>query len=135
MFLSSKCPCSISHLPSLNSIAKNYIGKGYKFVAFHSNVNEDIQSSKTFFRAANLEFPVIQDTNAKIADAFKAFKTPHVFILNPKGEIIFQGGVDNSKIAEKASRFYLKEALEAIELGKLPKEKEVRVLGCEIKRF
>lgn len=134
LFLSSKCPCSISHLPTINLIARNYIDKGYKFIAFHSNVNEDVESSKAFFKAAKLEFPIIRDSKAEIADAFKAFKTPHVFVLNPKGEVVFQGGVDNSKVAEKASRFYLQEALEAIQDGKLPKEKEVRVLGCEIKR-
>jgi peroxiredoxin len=134
MFLSAKCPCSASHQEALNSLSEKFGPLGYTFVAINSNANEDLEFSKKYFQKAKLKFPVIKDSNSEIANHFSAYKTPHVFIVNPKGEILFQGGVDNSKVAEKASRFYLKDALESIQNGELPREKEVRVLGCEIKR-
>ena len=133
-FLSTRCPCSASHQPVLNEIQKEFEPAGFQFVGIHSNANEDLEEARQFFKKAGLTFPVIQDTRSQIADKYQAFKTPHVYIISPTQEILFQGGVDNSKLAEKATRFYLKDALLAIKAGKKPAEKEVRVLGCEIKR-
>jgi len=134
VFLSAKCPCSASHQPVLNEMAKEFEKAGIRFVGVHSNANEDSKLSEEYFKNAALSFPVVRDEKAKLADQFEAFKTPHVFVVSPKLEILYQGGVDNSKLVEKASRHYLKEALLAIRDGKSPPEKNVRVLGCEIKR-
>jgi peroxiredoxin len=133
-FLSTRCPCSASHQPVLNEIYKEFVPAGFQFIGIHSNANEDLEEAKAFFKKAGLAFPVIQDDQSALADRYQAFKTPHVYIISPTQEILFQGGVDNSKLAEKATRFYLKDALQAIRQGKKPPEKEVRVLGCEIKR-
>jgi len=134
IFLSSKCPCSNSHLSALNQLAKKFNDDGFSFVGVHSNVNEDYNESRQYFQSSKLSFPVIQDVNAKIADTYEAFKTPHVFVVSPQRKMLYQGGVDDSKVMQKAKRQYLLEALLAIRNGKEPAEKNVRVLGCEIKR-
>jgi hypothetical protein len=134
VFLSAKCPCSASHQPVLSQLADLFGKEGFNFVGVHSNANEEIGFSQGHFKSAKLTFPVIQDKETKIADYFKAFKTPHVFVVSPDLKILFQGGVDNSKLVERATRHYLKDALSAINEGKQPVQREVRVLGCEIKR-
>lgn len=134
VFLSARCPCSASHHPVLNQIYKEFGSPDFQFVGIHSNANERVEESQQFFKNAKIAFPVIQDTQTLIADKYEAFKTPHVFVVSPSQEVLFQGGVDNSKISEKATQFYLRDALRAIREGKKPAQKEVRVLGCEIKR-
>jgi peroxiredoxin len=134
VFLSSKCPCSASHQATLRELAKEFEKDGFNFVGVNANTNEDIDLAREHFKNAKLGFPVIRDEKAKIADEFSAFKTPHVFVVSPKLEVLFQGGVDNSKLVERANRHYLRDALIAIREGKEPAEKNVRVLGCEIKR-
>lgn len=131
-FLSAKCPCSQSHEATLAKLAAEF--PAIKFVAVHSNTDEDITFSKEHFSKARLPFAVIQDAHAKIAKELGAFKTPHVFVISPRGDILFNGGVDDSHFPEKAEKHYLKEALLAIVAGQEPKEKEVRTLGCIIKR-
>ena len=115
-------------------LAKEFGKAGFNFLGIHSNANEGLEDSRKYFQNSKLDIPVIQDGHSKIADEYKAFKTPHVFIVSPKLEILFQGGIDNSKMAHKADRFYLKDALTAIRNGNPLTEKNVRVLGCEIKR-
>ena len=134
LFLSTRCPCSNSHLPALNALAQEFSPLGFEFVGIHSNANEELAESFDHFQRAKLQFPVIQDNEGKIADYFRAHKTPHVFVVSPTGKMLFQGGVDNSRLLEKADRHYLKDALLALKNGKEPPEKEVRVLGCQILR-
>jgi peroxiredoxin len=133
IFLSARCPCSASHQGVINLLSKEFKAPEFRFVGIHSNSDENLETARNHFKEA-FEFPVIQDEQAILADEFRAYKTPHVFVLGPKRQVLFQGGVDNSHHAHQATKHYLKEALVAIREGKEILEKEVRVLGCAIKR-
>lgn len=132
LFLSAHCPCSMSHEPIIKKLAEDF--KGFRFFAIHSNQNETEDETKKHFIQANLGFPILQDEGAEIADHFGALKTPHSFILNSQGQIVFQGGIDESQNAENAKKPYLRWALEALSHGQLPPESKVRTLGCIIQR-
>jgi len=132
VFISGKCPCSISHMKELASLAKDY--PHFRFVGVHSNADETAEAYKVFFERSDLGFPVIQDEGAKIADQFKAFKTPHAYVLGPKGEVLYQGGVSNSHNFPDASEKYLRQALSEIEAGKSVQTPQTRTLGCVISR-
>lgn len=131
-FLSAVCPCSDSHMQELSSLAKEY--GDFEFIAVHSNVDEEEGPTKTYFTENKLPFPIVQDTGAKLADQFKALKTPHVFVVAPGGDILYQGGVSSSKDFARADRKYLREALSDLHAGKAVKTPEGRTLGCVISR-
>lgn len=132
IFMSAKCPCSDSHLPLIKNMATRY--KDFKFAVVHSNLDETKAESQKYFKKAGLMFDVIQDVKTQIADQFQAYKTPHAFILNPNGEIIYQGGVTNSSHASAADEFFLEKALSEINSGKTVSTPEGRTLGCVILR-
>jgi len=132
LFLSAKCPCSRSHETDLEKLSKDF--PEMKFVAVNSNADENEELAGFHFREAGLSFPIIRDHGTRIADEFRALKTPHAFVVGPKGECWFNGGVDDTKDAAKATQHYLKAALTDLREGREPKEKNVRTLGCTIKR-
>jgi cytochrome oxidase Cu insertion factor (SCO1/SenC/PrrC family) len=41
---------------------------------------------------------VLLDESGKVGHAYGAIKTPHVFVIDPKGNLIYRGGVDNAPI-------------------------------------
>lgn len=132
VFLSSTCPCSNSHMQELASLEKEY--PDFAFIGIHSNTDEKKDATQAYFREAKLPFPVLQDNGAKIADELKAYKTPHAFVMKPNGEILYQGGVSNSHALDRASRKYLREALEDASQGRPVRTPEGRTLGCVIAR-
>jgi peroxiredoxin len=132
VFLSAKCPCSNSHMAELKSLSHDY--PEFNFVGVHSNVDEAVDLSKTYFAQEALPFSVIQDASAAIADQYQAFKTPHAFVIQADGKILYQGGVSSSKTFAKADHKFLREALENIHLGQTVEKPEGRTLGCAIAR-
>lgn len=132
VFVSATCPCSESHEEILKSLSKEF-GK-ISFIAVHSNANESPKESKEHFSKTNFPFLILQDDSAKIADEFGALKTPHAFVVNGTGDVIFSGGVTNSANAKMANKQYLKEALLSVQAEKLPEPKVARALGCVITR-
>lgn len=132
IFMSAKCPCSASHESLLKDMSAQF--KDFNFIAVHSNSDENSEMTKEHFRAAALPFPVIQDSKSRIANELGALKTPHAFILNPAGEVIYQGGVTDSHVGPSAKKQFLKDALEDVQAGKPVRMKEGRALGCFIQR-
>jgi hypothetical protein len=132
VFLSALCPCSNSHVDELKSLAKIY--GSIAFVGVHSNANEKLETAKSYFSSAKLPFSVIQDSRHDLADQLKAVRTPHAFVLNSEGQILYKGGVSDSSDCSKAGRKYLREALADIDSGKPVRTPEGRALGCAISR-
>lgn len=132
LFMSAKCPCSNSHIPVVKKMVSEF--PQFQFVVVHSNADESKQDSQTYFKKAELNIPVIQDDQAKLADSFKAFKTPHAFVIAANGEVLYQGGVTNSANGPAADQNYLQNALAAINEGKPVAVANGRTLGCVISR-
>lgn len=132
VFLSAKCPCSASHINEIKRLAAE--NPAFQFVGVHSNSNEGKELSQNYFKLVALNFPVLQDTGGKLANEFRASKTPHVFLLSPAGKAVYKGGVTDSKNCDTSGRNYLKEALSDLNQGKAVRTSEARTLGCAIAR-
>lgn len=132
VFLSARCPCSNSHVVALKELAKAY--PDFSFVAVHANSDEPREETKAYFKAASLPFPVLQDTGGKLAARFRALKTPHAFLLSPSGELLYKGGVSDSRDFAKAKQKFLAAALSEVQAGKAVAQSEGRTLGCVITR-
>ncbi len=132
VFLSAKCPCSNSHVVEITNLAKEFTD--FNFVAVHSNKDEPIDLTKEYFLNTKLPFAVIQDQDTKIADEFKAFKTPHAYIILADNKVAYQGGVSDSNNFAESKKKYLREALTDINDNKPVRTPEGRTLGCSISR-
>ncbi|RZA07588.1 MAG: redoxin domain-containing protein [Proteobacteria bacterium] len=132
VFLSAHCPCSNSHVAALKELHDAY--PEFSFVGVHANADEGKDFTQNYFKQAALPFPMVQDTGAKLADRFHALKTPHAFVLSPQGEVLYKGGVSDSRDFAKAKHPYLAEALADIKAGKPVRTASSRSLGCTIAR-
>lgn len=132
VFLSPLCPCSQSHEKSLRKLAEAF--PSVQFLGVVSNALEPEMQARAHFTKAALPFPIIEESHHAWADSFGALNTPHAFVFDSKGDLLFQGGVDNSRDAAKATRQYLEEALGAMMAGRSVEVKQARPLGCAIRR-
>lgn len=132
LFLSAKCPCSMSHMDEIRNLAKDF--PETKFLAINSNKDESREMGIAYFSKADLAFPVLRDENLKYADLLKAVKTPHAFILDKYGQIVYQGGVSDSAKFPNAKKRFLREALTEVKMKKPVSKPIARALGCAIAR-
>ena len=131
-FLSASCPCSKSTFDYLNELQRKY--PDFQFMGFHSNKAISRGVAETYFSNYEIDFPILLDRKLKFANMFKALKTPHVFVVNNNGDVLYHGGVTNSRFFKNAKSFFLEEALKDIKNGINPKRSHARALGCYIAR-
>lgn len=132
LFLSKDCPCSKGNIDYINELSRQF--PNFRFLGIHSKKKTPYDEIAAYLNDTKLDFEVYADNDLSIADQFKALKTPHIFILNPQGEVIYNGGITNSTFPKNAKEFYLKEALVDIQNHKLPSHAETKTLGCFIVR-
>ncbi|MDR9399424.1 thioredoxin family protein [Salibacter sp.] len=79
--------------------------------------------------------PYVIDKDHKIADAFGAKTTPHVFLLNRNLKLVYKGAIDdNYENKDEVKKQYLKDAITAMASGKEISPQTSKALGCSIKR-
>ena len=79
--------------------------------------------------------PYTIDTNHRLADAYGATRTPHVYLMNSDNVLVFRGAIDdNSRSAADVQNTYLRDAILELASGQAITRPTSRALGCTIKR-
>jgi hypothetical protein len=75
------------------------------------------------------------DVNSKLANAFFARTTPHVYLFDADMKLVYKGAIDdNVDDAKAVKEHYLNDAIEQLSSGKKIKTSETKPVGCSIKR-
>ena len=79
----------------------------------------------------------LMDDDGKVGRAYGARTTPHMYIVDPAGTLVYAGGIDNkpsSNVADIASATnYVKLALDETLAGKPVSQASTRPYGCSVK--
>ncbi len=77
------------------------------------------------------------DKDGTVGQAYGAKTTPHMFVINPEGTLIYEGGIDDKASTNredlKTAVNYVREALDAAMSGKPVQVKTSRPYGCSVK--
>lgn len=77
------------------------------------------------------------DASGDIGRAYGAKTTPHMFVIDPKGTLVYAGGIDNIPSADPAdigkAQSFVKLALADIKAGKPVATTTSRPYGCSVK--
>lgn len=146
-FWSMNCPYEVKADPKVAALEKKWAGKDVAVLAINSNSTEigatppaDLAAfdpiRKHLKDVRKIEMRVFADHGNKVADMFGAKSTPHCFVLDKKGVLVYAGGLDDDGNGDKgeAAQQYVRDAVEATLEGKEVKVKESKHYGCSITR-
>jgi peroxiredoxin len=134
LFVSSLCPCSAKYDDRNVRLAAEYASRGVRFVALNSSFGEQPAEIAAHARQARYPFPMLRDEGNVIADRVGAQLTPEAFVLDSKGVLRYHGRIDDNRDALKVTTNDLRNALDALLVGKLPSKPEQVAFGCAISR-
>jgi peroxiredoxin len=133
-FWSAECPHSERVDTGITACLAGW-GDSVTLLSIASNANE---SGGVLAAAAHKrKIPVLlRDTDHSVAERYDALTTPHAFVIDRQGILRYRGAVDNVGFRQRvATKFYLKEAVEALLAKLLPEITEVQPFGCTIMRY
>jgi peroxiredoxin len=139
------CPYVKKHYESGNipGLQKELTAKDVVWLTINSSQKgkqgyyEPEEAAKVHKEAGGASTAYLLDTEGKVGRAYGAKTTPHMFVINPEGVLIYAGGIDDNPNAEKdeiaQSKNYVKQALEEAQAGKPVSVATAKPYGCGIK--
>ena len=104
-WLNPECPFVQAHYKAgtMVGLAKKYADKGVVWLGVNSTKTATAASNKVFVDDYSLPYPILDDHEGTVGRLFGAKTTPHLFVLDTKGQIAYQGAIDNSPMGKTES--------------------------------
>ncbi len=140
-----ECPFVKKHYESGNipNLQKDAAGKGVVWLQVVSSAPgkqghvdgataQKLNASRKAMPAAT-----VLDPDGKIGKMYGAQTTPHIFIVDPAGQLVYKGGIDSIPSSDKddlpKAENYVTAALTAMSAGKPIAKANTKPYGCSIK--
>jgi peroxiredoxin len=128
---------------SLVGTAAKHIKAGVVWLAINSGApgkqGHGVEANREAKAAFKLDHPVLLDESGKVGRAYAAAHTPHMYVIDKAGTLVYRGAIDNSPDGEGESPTggklvnYVSAALADLEAGKPVATAETEAYGCSVK--
>ena len=138
------CPFVVKHYSgNMQSLQAEFTTKGVVWLSINSTEKE----SSDYLAPAKLmawtsekkgsASAVLMDESGKIGQLYSAKTTPHMYIINPQGVLVYAGAIDSVPSARvgdiKTATNYIRQGLNEALGGKAISTSSTRAYGCSVK--
>lgn len=139
------CPFVRKHYFSHNmqTLQKEFTAKGVVWLTIDSSAPgeqgnlspTDARQQMTDWKMKSTAF--LLDPNGKVGHKYGATNTPHMFVINPEGKVIYEGAIDSKPSTDQSdiatATNYVKVALTDAMAGKPIATTTTKAYGCGVK--
>lgn len=128
---------------SLVDAARQAQAQGVVWLAINSGApgqqGHGVAANRQGAEALGIQYPILLDEDGRVGRAYGAVKTPHLFVIDEKGTLVYGGAVDNSPDGEGESPEggtlvrYVAQALSELFAKKPITTPSTKSYGCSVK--
>lgn len=74
-----------------------------------------------------------RDQDGKVGKLYGAKTTPHMFVINAEGKLVYAGGIDNDRKTHVGAQNYVRDALASLKNGQPIAKSSAEPYGCSVK--
>jgi peroxiredoxin len=136
------CPYVVdTHTPggALDGLAARHMAAGVVWLAINSGApgkqGAGLEVNQKAVAEWSLPHPILLDEKGDVGRAYGAVTTPHLFVIDPTGKLVFQGGIDNHPLRKgEGERIdYVSKALADVAAGRPVATPSSKPYGCSVK--
>ncbi|WP_437725095.1 thioredoxin family protein [Sorangium sp. So ce861] len=125
----------------LKDVPAQHAQKGVVWLAINSGApgkqgttrEENVKAKQEF----GMSYPLLIDEKGDVGRAYGAQRTPHMYVIDPQGTLVYAGAIDSTKGGEpepgEQVTNYVDAALAELTAGKPVSTKETEAFGCTVK--
>ncbi len=128
---------------SLRDAAQRHTKNGVVWLAVNSNAagkqGHGAEANREGAKTFGMTHPILLDESGAVGKAYGATNTPHLYVIDDKGTLVYRGAVDNSPDGEGESAengklvSYVDAALADVAAGRRVATPETKAYGCGVK--
>lgn len=140
-----ECPYVVKHYDSKNmqNLQKEYTGKDVVWLTINSSAigkqgAQSAEEANTYLAdKGSYATARLLDPTGEIGKLYDAKTTPHMFVINKEGTLVYQGAIDDNDSAKPedaaTAKNYVKAALDSLSDGKPVEMAQTKPYGCGVK--
>jgi peroxiredoxin len=135
-WISPECPFVQRHYKNdlMQKSHKKLAGEDVVWLAIDSSHFNKPKDSKKWIKKHDIAYPILQDPKGKVGQEYEAKTTPHMFVIDKKGIVRYNGAIDNDEFGKKETRKnYVAQAVKALKQGNKPDPSKTKPYGCSVK--
>jgi peroxiredoxin len=137
VFSSNRCPTAKAYAERLNALQREYGPRSVQLLAINANdphLYPDESHPRMIERAADdgYTFPYVVDHGQRVAKAYGATCTFHVFVLDRDRRLRYEGRFDDARVAERVTSHDLANALDDVLARRDVRVMTTRPFGCSL---
>jgi len=144
-WFNQQCPFVKKHYDSANmqKLQKEYTKKGVVWLSICSSAEgrpgyfSPTEHNKMFAEKKAAPTAILIDSDGKVGHLYGAKSTPDMFVINPKGILIYAGAIDDKPSPDMSdiatAKNYVKAALDEAMSGKSVAIASTKSYGCSVK--
>lgn len=144
-WLNYGCPFVKKHYESKNmqNLQKKYTGEGVVWLSVissapgkqgHADAKQAEADKATHGSSATA---ILLDEKGEVGKAYGALTTPHMYVIDKTGKLVYQGAIDDKASTDladvKTATNYVSAALDATKAGKPVAVSQTKAYGCGVK--
>jgi len=131
------CPFVQRHYraKTMTTLADRFKGKDVVWLAVNSTNYMDAAKDRAWRSEQGLAYPILDDSAGTVGGAYGAKTTPHMFVIDKTGKVVYQGAIDDDAAGanEGSARNYVADALDDVTAGQPVRVAETKPYGCSVK--
>ena len=128
---------------SLVGLSKRYATKGIAWYAINSGApgkqGSGAETNRKGQQTLHVDNPILLDESGVVGKAYGATNTPHMFVIDAAGNLVYSGAIDNSPDGEGKSPEggtlvnYVEQALDDVAAKRPVRTPKTKAYGCSVK--
>ena len=124
---------------TLRSMAKDQDPENVVWLAINSSAPQrqghGEARNRQSVRQYKLDHPILIDEDGRVGRAFDARTTPHMFVIDAEGVLVYRGALDNAPLGKADQPYvpYLQQALDDLAAKQPVRVSETQAWGCSVK--
>ena len=139
-WFNADCPFVKYHHGEAQTMDKVYAKYSDKIVWLAINSSAEgkqgfgLERNQTAKKEYGIDYPVLLDSDGKVGKAYGAKSTPHMFVINAEGKVVYKGAIDDDPTIKGLAQVnYVDQALRELLAGGALTVKETKQYGCSVK--
>jgi peroxiredoxin len=135
-WVNPECPFVVRHYKSktMKTLAEKYQDQQVVWLAINTTSDAGPASNAKWVQSHELGYPILDDSSGAVGRAYGAKTTPHMYIIDQRGTLVYMGGIDNDPRGGNATPLnYVDKALGELLSGQPISVPESKPYGCSVK--
>lgn len=134
-----ECPVCAMHYKAntVQNLVSKFKDKNVVFLAINSGApgkqGHGVELNAGYKKDWKIEFPVLLDETGVVGRQYGAKTTPHCYVIDAKGVLVYAGAIDDGKPGTIGKTNYVEQAVNQTLKGETVSTPETKPYGCSVK--